>query len=430
MQVGKRDLEDVKEEENQFGKKQNTVTTNRREFTTIIVRNLPKSYNNNKVRKYFQACGIIKQVDVVLAKDGKSKLGRVEFNSYDGVLSALTKTFKLIGSHEITVEHLENMTLWITNFPPYYNVTDLRNLLNSFEGCCLNVRLPSLRFNSDRRFAYADMDSQEHATEIAEELNGKVIEGFKIVIKKSNPLEKDFRTDAGTRERREIYISQLDSERVTADKLRALFTQFGTIESINIPSANHNEFANHKKGFAFIMYETDKAASAAVSLNNTEFEGTNIIVSIADRKAYLERKRVKQLLNSKSSKDNVISLFPFSDKVSKSQIQRIIKDHASFLQNEMIKDIFLVTDHEGALILLNDEKIAAKLILALNGCKYASRTLKCGTIKELSRHYPSINDSTRKTRPIIQTQPRPSIETSNDKKMNNEDFRKLLLQND
>ncbi|AMD22410.1 HGR071Cp [Eremothecium sinecaudum] len=408
-------------------KKQNTAVTTNREVSTVLVRNLPRNYNNYKLKKYFQQCGEIKQVDMIFTKEKDAKVARIEFVSFDGALSALTKSLKVIGSNKIIVEHLRNSTIWITNFPPTFQVPELRNLFASLDGYCLSVRLPSLRFNSNRRFAYIDMDTNEHAVNAVEMLHQKVIEGYKLIVKLSNPNEKSARTDAATMECREIYIRHLDNKLVTLEKLTELVMPFGPIERINMPCNGSISKDVHNNGYAFVAYKSAADSTKALQLNNSTFEGKIIKVSIADRKAYLERQRVKELLNTMNFHSNIISIFPLSDKISKAQIKSMLKENSSFLNDDLIKEIFLVSDHQGALIVFEDDKTAAKVTLALNGCKIGDQILKCGSIQDLirSKQLMEANNTKHIVRlPVVRTES--TVKSS--KKLTNEDFRKMLFQ--
>nr|2KH9_A Chain A, U4/U6 snRNA-associated-splicing factor PRP24 [Saccharomyces cerevisiae] len=80
-------------------------------------------------------------------------------------------------------------TLWMTNFPPSYTQRNIRDLLQDINVVALSIRLPSLRFNTSRRFAYIDVTSKEDARYCVEKLNGLKIEGYTLVTKVSNPLE-------------------------------------------------------------------------------------------------------------------------------------------------------------------------------------------------------------------------------------------------
>ncbi|CAR29648.1 hypothetical protein ZYGR_0AD03320 [Zygosaccharomyces rouxii] len=412
------------EEDPDVSKKRNESYTRNRELTTVVAFNLPKSYNQGKVRRLFRDCGVISHIDVCESADKNYRLARVEFTRYDEALSALTKSHKQIGNNEIEVTMLENSTLWITNFPPRFNHREIRALFNSIGVTVLSVRLPSLRYNANRRFAYVDVSRTQEVEKALTLLNSKEVEGYTLVIKQSNPLEKTKRTDASVWERREILIRHLDSNKVTEDSLRQHYSKYGKIEHIKIPKKYGSDVVNT---YAFISFSDQNAAHQALETNGTQFEGNEISVTLADRKAYLERQDVKKLLNKTHPKDSdhIVSLFPLSDKVNKIHIQQLLQERASINEND-IRKIYLITDLHGSLIILKDQKIAAKCSLALNGISFQNSTIQCGTISDL-------RNSTKKPKNQEYKQQEgeglfhlPEHQPTK-KQLSNDDFRKMFL---
>lgn len=397
-------------------KRRNDAPHKQRELTTVVVSNLPKSYNQNKVHKYFQDCGAISHIDIGESIDKLRRLARIEFTRYDEALSALTRSHKKIGNNEIKVTLLENCTVWITNFPPHFNLRDIKNLFRVNELTVLSVRLPSLRFNANRRFAYVDVITPEEVTKAVERLDSKELEGYKIVVKQSNPFRKSKRSDASVWERREILIRNLNTTNVTEDTLRQLYSNYGSIESIKI-SAHEKD-----NGYAFISFIHQEPANRALETNKMLLEGNEIKVTLADRKAYLERQQVKALIK-KSNRDTgfIVSLYPLQDKVNKVQLQKLVQEKASISKKD-IKHIYLVPDLRGSLIVFKDTKNAARCSLALNGIEFQRTIVKCGPIKDLIKNSGgnSENRFPKVTLPAVEQKPMPN-------QLSNDDFRRLFL---
>lgn len=430
----KRLLDDSTDATDIVQKRSNLKRTKEREITTVIVRNLPSKYNFYKVKKYFSQCGKVCYVEMQDDPDTQNKLARVEFETHDEALSALTRTYKRIGPNEITVDLLQDSTVWITNFPPFYDSKNLRDLFNQVGGTTLSVRLPSLKYDSNRRFAYIDMASPEQASNAIRKLHGYNVDGFELVVKKSDPFQVSKRTDAATLERREVFIRNLDFSTDPSQKLQELFSKYGTIEKIVVPAQRDSEKEDgHKilnKGIAFVHFSCPDSAKRALELNNYEIEGRPISVSLADRKAYLERQEVKNLLLH-GNQDHVVSIFPISDKTTKVQIETLITERAH-IESEAIRSIYLVADHEGALIVLKDVPTAAKVSLAVNGILYDKKKLSCAGVEDIKRHSVgqdskkiSIEQQTSTRQKNLMHNERPGVQT--DKKMTNEDFRRMLF---
>ena len=66
---------------------------------------------------------------------------------------------------------------------------------------------------------------------------------------------------------------------VTQSDLEELFSQFGTVTSVNLIT---DRMSGRSKGFAFVEFETEEAAKAAVeALHGNDFQGRNLVVNVA-----------------------------------------------------------------------------------------------------------------------------------------------------
>lgn len=75
-----------------------------------------------------------------------------------------------------------------------------------------------------------------------------------------------------------IHIGNLKYE-ANEDDLREAFTEFGEIKSVRIPQDDRGR----SRGYGFVEYATKEAADAAIEkMNESEFKGRDIKVSIAD----------------------------------------------------------------------------------------------------------------------------------------------------
>ncbi|SMN22040.1 similar to Saccharomyces cerevisiae YMR268C PRP24 Splicing factor that reanneals U4 and U6 snRNPs during spliceosome recycling [Maudiozyma saulgeensis] len=381
----KRSLEDPNSEYNERIKKPRDADMVDRSFKAVVVKNLPRSYNNGKIKKIFQDCGTIKEIETCDSIDRTSRFARLEFTNHNEALAALTKTFKIVGSNEIEVELLQNRTLWMTNFPPNYSNKNIRNLLLEIGVVPISIRLPSHRYNSNRRFCYIDVYSKEECEIAVDNLNGTELGRYKLIVKLSNPAEKEKRSDAGLLERRELFVRNLNPKSLEHDNLEKIFGEFGTIEHITIPKST-SEINN---GCAFITFFNKDEADNALSLDKTEIDGRIISVHLADNKAYLERRELLQILNSRNNKKKEFfaSLYPISDKISKEQILSFILESVKIPSEEVMK-IFLVNDLNGALIQFRDKHLAARCCVVLDKTKFMNKTINVGTVSDLKFYKP------------------------------------------
>ncbi|MCS7257979.1 MAG: RNA-binding protein [candidate division WOR-3 bacterium] len=75
----------------------------------------------------------------------------------------------------------------------------------------------------------------------------------------------------------------------TEATLNQLFSQFGTVQSINMIT---DRYTNRPRGFAFVEMDSDTAAQNAISnLNGYELEGRQIVVTLARPQKSFEKRR-------------------------------------------------------------------------------------------------------------------------------------------
>lgn len=83
---------------------------------------------------------------------------------------------------------------------------------------------------------------------------------------------------------KKLYVGNL-SFSSTEESIRALFSQYGDVLSVKLPT---DQMSGRPRGFAFV--EMENADDALAKLNNTEFEGRNIKVDVAQERPQGERR--------------------------------------------------------------------------------------------------------------------------------------------
>ena len=127
-----------------------------------------------------------------------------------------------------------------------------------------------------------------------------------MVEKEQNVLAKDLRllekldnpdldtetlkTTLGLVKQDTVYIWGL-AYGVREEDLEDMFADCGKIKSIHLP---YDTYSRRGKGFAFITYDTEIAAKRAIHKNGLEIFDRKIKVSIADKKAEIERELTRQ----------------------------------------------------------------------------------------------------------------------------------------
>jgi len=77
-----------------------------------------------------------------------------------------------------------------------------------------------------------------------------------------------------------VYIGNITFES-TEEELEEFFEQYGEIVSLSLI---RDRQSGRSKGFAFVEYETNEMADEAVKDNGQDFQGRNLVISIAHEK--------------------------------------------------------------------------------------------------------------------------------------------------
>jgi len=88
-----------------------------------------------------------------------------------------------------------------------------------------------------------------------------------------------------------IYIGNLSND-LREDELKAMFTEFGTVDSVKIIK---DRFSEQSKGYGFIEMPSNSEADQAIkALNGTWMNGKNIKVNQADSGGKRRSKKTKR----------------------------------------------------------------------------------------------------------------------------------------
>ena len=173
---------------------------------------------------------------------------------------------KTFDGQSIEVQVGGGSTLFVTNFPPTADETYIREMfqkvwsLDCFAnsdkanvlqyGDIVDIRFPSLKYNTHRRFCYLQFKSSNQA-QAATQLDGQLLGGkLKLVAKISDPVHKQDRTGA-LYDGREVYVSNVDWN-ATEEEITQIFAKYGKVERVRIPA----NVAGKSKGIAFVVFST------------------------------------------------------------------------------------------------------------------------------------------------------------------------------
>ncbi|KIO31343.1 hypothetical protein M407DRAFT_220481 [Tulasnella calospora MUT 4182] len=249
---------------------------NDRENATVFVAGLWEGLDDDELKRLFKDCGAVREVKIT--KLPNNVVATVEFMDRESVPAALTKDKKRIQGNEVSVFLGWRSTLYVTNFPEKGEDSFIRDLFGAY-GMIFDVRWPSKKFKATRRFCYVQYISPDFA-QAALELNGRELEpGMPMNVYISNPQRKKERTDANV-EQREIYVAGL-AKSTTQKELEELFGECGPIKGVRVPLDDKGK----AKGFAFVEFEHETSALAALQLNNREVKKRRIAVTMVDPRA-------------------------------------------------------------------------------------------------------------------------------------------------
>ena len=238
-----------------------------REHSTIVVKNLPRNTTEKRVRQFFSDCGAINSLILAVEEHSDLAIATIEFQNRDDVLGAQTKDKKIFDGQELEVQVGSGSTIWATNFPPTADESWLRETFGKvcFPFCLklisymltvvqfgeiIDIRFPSLKYNTHRRFCYIQFKSADQA-ESATELDGQTFgTNMKLVARIADPSRRQNRVGAQY-EGREIHLRDLDWA-VTESELRVLCSKYGNVEQTRIP----RDVSGKSRGVGFVAFST------------------------------------------------------------------------------------------------------------------------------------------------------------------------------
>lgn len=320
-----------------------------RENCTVFVGDLPEGTADDDLTRLFKDCGVVLEVKITQLPN--TLVATVEFRSRDSVPAALTKDKKRVHDHEISVHLAWESTLYVTNFPESADDASIRKLFAQF-GHIFDVRWPSKKFKSTRRFCYVQYTSPT-AARLALELHGRELEpGHNLNVYISNPERRKERTDADANIR-EVYVAGL-SKFVTKDDLIKLFRTYGPVKEVRMALNTDN----HSKGFAFIEFEEEKDATKALGANNYELKKRRIAVTMSDPRVRSQKRETETGFGKKAdARSRSLRIRDLPDGTQEGLLQQTIEKFAPVNRVEVFVD-----KHE-AVVEFQSQADAARLLL-------------------------------------------------------------------
>ncbi|KAF2137222.1 uncharacterized protein K452DRAFT_236158 [Aplosporella prunicola CBS 121167] len=363
-----------------------------REHTTIIVKNVPSHVNETRVRQFFRDCGKVISIKLIAEDGGASQTATIEFETQEDAQFAQSRDGREFEGNTIQVSIGLGATLWVTNYPPEADETYIRKLFAPY-GEVVEVRFPSLKFNTHRRFCYVSFITSEQAQAASEALDGKPLGGkYKLVARISDPNKKGDRSGA-MYEGREIMLGNLDYT-TADDELRELAAPHGEVERVRIPRSVHNK----GKGTGFVDFTTKEAAqAAAAALNLQEFKGRILRVHISEPRGGKTHSTTVMATNGaaaaspeadnvdeemRTRRERTIALMNVPDTVNDVRVRALLAPHGT------LRKLILMPEHGGAVAEFTSVAEAGAAALAVDGSGElggAGRKIRVGSVEEMKR---------------------------------------------
>ncbi|KAI9464990.1 hypothetical protein BJY52DRAFT_1247790 [Lactarius psammicola] len=341
-----------------------------RENCTVFVGDLPAGTTDDDLTRLFKDCGVVREVKITQLPN--TLVATVEFMSRDSVPAALTKDKKRVHDHEISVHLAWESTLYVTNFPESADDASIRKLFAQY-GHIFDVRWPSKKFKSTRRFCYVQYTSPT-AAKLALELHGRELEpGHSLKVYISNPERRKERTDADANAR-EVYVAGL-SKFVTKDDLAKLFRTYGPVKEVRMALNTDN----HSKGFAFIEFEDEKDAAKALEANNYELKKRRIAVTMSDTRVRSQKRETETGFGKKAdARSRSLRIRDLPDGTQEGLLQQTVEKLAP------VNRVEVFVDKREAVVEFQSQADAARLLLSPEPIEYKGIQLRFSEGEDVS----------------------------------------------
>ncbi|KAF9046435.1 hypothetical protein BJ165DRAFT_1471732 [Panaeolus papilionaceus] len=334
-----------------------------RENATVFCADLPEDVEEGVLKQLFHDCGDIREVKITRLPS--AVVATVEFTDRDAVPAALTKDKKRVDDQEISVHLAWKSTLYVTNFPESTDDAFIRDLFGKY-GTIFDVRWPSKKFKSTRRFCYVQFTNPAAAVGSLELHGRELEEGLNLNVYISNPERKKERTDVDIKES-EIYVAGL-SKFTTKVDLEKLFKTYGPIKEVRMALEDNG----NSKGFAFVQFEDPKDALASLAANNHELKKRRIGVTLADNRVRARHKSDTGMSQPAETRTRSVYIKNLPLGVNDGLLQQALEKEKIV----PIKRVEVFLNRQEAVVELENAADAGKLLLRSDTIVLQDHTLK------------------------------------------------------
>jgi len=241
-------------------------------------------------------------------------------------------------------------------------------------GNILSCKVATDDAGNSKGFGFVHYDTQEAAELAITKVNGKLLNGKKCFVGTFQARKERSSSQAEAEPKwTNIYVKHLDKS-VDDEKLKAMFTPFGTVTSSIIMKDENGE----SKGFGFINFETNEAAQKAVEeMNDKEIDGKQIYVGRAQKKSEREKElkeMFQKIQKERQSKYQGVNLYVknLDESITDEQLRQ------EFSHLGTITSAKVMTDDKGAskgfgFVCFSTPEEATKAVTEMNGKLIANK---------------------------------------------------------
>lgn len=278
----------------------------------IFIKNLDKTIDNKALHDTFSSFGNILSCKIATDSSGQSKgYGFVQFDTEEAAETAINKlNGMLLNDKQVYVGHFLRRqerdssssktkfnNVYVKNLPESTTDEDLKKTFGEY-GTITSAVVMRDGDGKSKCFGFVNFENADDAANAVEALNGKVINDKEWYVgkaqkKSERELELKTRFEQTAKEAADkyqganLYVKNLDDSIDDDDKLKKLFSEYGTITSCKVmldPNGN-------SRGSGFVAFSTpEEASQALMEMNGKMIVSKPLYVALAQRK---EERRAK-----------------------------------------------------------------------------------------------------------------------------------------
>ncbi|KAG7989970.1 hypothetical protein I3843_02G002600 [Carya illinoinensis] len=279
----------------------------------IFIKNLDKAIDNKALQETFSTFGNILSCKIETDQSGQSKgYGYVQFDNEDSAKNAIEKLNGMLlndkqvfvgpflrkQERDSTSDRNKFNNVYVKNFSESTTEEELKEIFGDF-GTITSVVVMRDGDGKSKCFGFVNFENSDDAARSVEALNGKKFEDKEWYVGKAQKkserevelkggIEQNLKEKVDKYEGLNLYVKNLDDS-ITDDKLRELFSEFGTITSCKV-MCDPNGIS---RGSGFVAFSNAEESSRALSeMNGKMVSSKPLYVALAqrreDRKAKLQ----------------------------------------------------------------------------------------------------------------------------------------------